>query len=175
MGTAERPDPKVHMPTTFRPVHRGGCLCGAVAYEVTGAPAVLIVCHCTFCQRATGSSCLLEPVWREQDFKITAATPRRYEARSRGSGKRLTLHFCETCGTKLFQTMERFEGVVGVYGGTLDDPSVAAQAPQTWRIFLDDAQKGTVVPPGVDLWRQHRLDNDGTVAEPFSHGDFHVV
>ena len=71
--------------------------------------------------------------------------------------------------------MERFQGVVGVYGGTLDEPAVAAEAPQTWRIFLDNAQKGTVLPPGVDLWRRHRLQIDGTVAAPFRHDAFHVV
>jgi hypothetical protein len=160
---------------TNQPAHRGRCLCGAVTYEAVGAPAVLIVCHCTFCQRATGSSFLVEPIWRDQDFRVTAGTPRAYEARSRGSGKRLTLHFCEACGTKLFQRMERFAGVVGVYGGTLDDPAVAAEAPQTWRIFLDDAQRGTVLPPRVDLWRQHRTQNDGATAEPFTYADFHVV
>ena len=158
-----------------QPIHRGRCTCGAVRYEVTGSPVVLIVCHCTFCQRATGSSFLVEPMWRDQDFKVTAGAPRRYEARSAVSGQRLTLHFCETCGTKLFQGMERFPGFVGVYGGTLDDPSVAAEAPQSWRIFLDDAAKGTVIPPGVDLWRQHRIQTDGVEAEPFRYDEFHVV
>jgi hypothetical protein len=155
--------------------HAGRCLCGAVAYEVAGLPSVLVLCHCAFCQRATGSSHLVEPVWREADFTITAGTPRRYETRSKGSGKRLTLHFCGACGTKLFQTMERFPGLIGVYGGTLDDPAVAALARQTWRIFLDEAQAGTIVPPGVDLWRRHRLRNDGATAPSFTYDDFHVV
>lgn len=157
------------------PTHRGGCLCGAVAYEVTGPPAALVVCHCTFCQRATGSAFLVEPLWRDRDFRLRSGAPRSYVARSRGSGKQLTLSFCEACGTKLFQTMERFPGVVGVYGGTLDEPAVAAEAGETWRIFLDDAQKGTIVPPDVDLWRQHRIQADGAAVEPFRCERFHVI
>ncbi len=160
---------------TVPPTHQGRCLCGAVTYDVAGSPAVLIVCHCTFCQRSTGSAFLVEPVWRDQDFRLTKGAPKRYEARSRGSGKRLTVHFCEACGTKLFQRMARFAGVVGVYGGTLDDPAVAFEAPHTWRIFIDDAQKGTVLPPDVDLWRQHRTRNDGATAEPFRYDDIHIV
>jgi hypothetical protein len=163
------------MATTKQPAHCGSCICGTIAYEVTGSPVLLTICHCTFCQRATGSSFLVEPIWRDQDFKITSGNPRRYEARSRGSGKQVTLHFCENCGTKVFQTMERFPGVVGVYGGTLDQTAIAAEAKQTWRIFLDDAQKGTVIPPGVDVWRQHRLNTDGSLAQPLTYDEFHVI
>ena len=154
--------------------HAGRCICGAVAYEAAGPPDLVIICHCAFCQRATGSAFLVEPIWRDQDFRVTAGTPKRHVARSAGSGKRVTLHFCKTCGTKLFQTMERFRGVVGVYGGTLDTPAIAAEARQTWRIFADEAQATAVTPPGVDVWRRHRFETDGTPAAPIRYEDFHV-
>ncbi len=34
----------------------GGCLCGAIRYEITGPPLVAYPCHCTACQRLTGSA-----------------------------------------------------------------------------------------------------------------------
>ena len=34
----------------------GGCLCGAVRYEITQPPLVAYTCHCTVCQRLTGSA-----------------------------------------------------------------------------------------------------------------------
>jgi hypothetical protein len=34
----------------------GGCLCGAVRYRTTGRPERTTACHCTFCQRLTGSA-----------------------------------------------------------------------------------------------------------------------
>ncbi|WP_431267628.1 GFA family protein [Dankookia sp. P2] len=34
----------------------GGCLCGAVRYEITQPPLVTYTCHCTTCQRLTGSA-----------------------------------------------------------------------------------------------------------------------
>ncbi|TFK42027.1 Mss4-like protein [Crucibulum laeve] len=32
-------------------IHRGGCFCGAVTYQVTGKPLRSAYCHCTLCQR----------------------------------------------------------------------------------------------------------------------------
>jgi hypothetical protein len=34
----------------------GGCQCGAIRYEVTEAPQLVYTCHCTECQRLTGSA-----------------------------------------------------------------------------------------------------------------------
>lgn len=33
----------------------GSCLCGKVAFEVTGAPVKFLYCHCRSCQKSTGS------------------------------------------------------------------------------------------------------------------------
>ena len=34
----------------------GGCQCGQIRYEVSGEPIVLYRCHCTECQRQSGSA-----------------------------------------------------------------------------------------------------------------------
>ena len=39
-------------------VHRGGCFCGSVRYEVTGKPILSAYCHCSLCQRLNG-------MWRD--------------------------------------------------------------------------------------------------------------
>lgn len=163
------------MNTISQGFHQGRCLCGNIAYKLIGPPILLTICHCTFCQRATGSSFLVEPVWRDKDFELMSGQPKRYETRSRGSGKLLTVHFCDNCGTKIFQIMERFPGVIGIYGGTLDQPEIASTARETWRIFIDEAPKGTIIPPGVDVWRRHRLGNDGSPAQALRYDEFHTI
>ena len=45
--------------------HDGGCLCGDVRYQVAAAPLRVTICHCTFCQRFTGSAFLVEPISRK--------------------------------------------------------------------------------------------------------------
>jgi hypothetical protein len=34
----------------------GGCQCGAIRYEIASFPLLLYTCHCTDCQRQTGSA-----------------------------------------------------------------------------------------------------------------------
>ncbi|KAJ7024385.1 Mss4-like protein [Mycena alexandri] len=39
-------------------IHAGACFCGAISYTVTGKPTLSAYCHCTRCQRMTGSACI---------------------------------------------------------------------------------------------------------------------
>lgn len=156
--------------------HEGGCLCGTVRYAVTAEPVRVTICHCTFCQRATGSAYLVEPIFAAEHVTFIADPPNRYEHRSKGSGKIVHVHFCARCGTKLALTFERFPGSIGVYAGTLDAPGWVMQFPKrTMRIFLDDAMTGTIIPPGVPVWRQHRIANDGTAQEPLFFSEHHIA
>lgn len=155
---------------------QGGCLCGRVRYAVTSQPARLTICHCKFCQRATGSAYLVEPVFGEDDFLVTAGEAKTYDHVSEGSGKAVHVHFCENCGTKLYLTFERFERAVGLYGGTFDNPNWFDRTPATSKqIFLGVAQKGTVIPAGVNTFQEHATTADGTAIEPTVFLEPHVI
>lgn len=147
--------------------HQGGCLCGGIRYQVTADPIRVTYCHCKYCQRATGSAYAIEPIFQKRDFNVLAGRPTTYSQPSAGSGKRLTANFCPTCGTKLFLDLERFPDCVAIYGGTFDDPNWFERSPEIARhIFVDSAQRGTLIPAGFDTYREHALNNDGTPAEP---------
>lgn len=155
---------------------QGGCLCGNVRYEVSAEPVRVTFCHCRYCQRATGGAYLVEPIFNKSDFRIIKGTTRAYAQQSEGSGKRVTINFCENCGTKLYLDIERFPQIFGVYGGTFDDPNWYARPPEKSRhIFLDFAQKGTLVPAGYETYRRHAVNNDGTPAEPTVFDQPHVI
>ena len=154
----------------MKTLHEGGCLCGAIRFQVTRAPAQVIVCHCTFCQRATGSAFLMAAVFDSAALTVRGATPSRYAHRSDGSGLHVTLHFCGTCGAMLYQVFERLPGVVGVWVGTFDDPTwVGGGGTIVRHIFTRSAQPGVVLPAGVEIFEGHFLGADGAVNTPVIH------
>jgi hypothetical protein len=154
----------------------GGCLCGDLRFKTTSPPIRVTICHCRFCQRATGSAYLVEPIFRRTDFEVTKGTATSYRHRSEGSGKIVNVHFCQKCGTKLYLTFERFPDVVGVYGGTFDDPNWFERSAENSRhIFLGVAQRGTVIPAGVKTFREHATTNAGEPIEPMIFDRPHVI
>jgi hypothetical protein len=156
--------------------HEGGCLCGAIRYAVNTPPMRVTICHCRFCQRGTGSAYLVEPIFAKSDFTVTAGEPHVYRHRSAGSGKLVYVHFCARCGTKLYLSFERFPDVVGVFGGTFDDPDWFERSAQNSRhIFLSVAQRGTVIPAGINCYAEHATRNDGAPAEPTVFAEPHVI
>lgn len=155
---------------------QGGCLCGSLRYEVQNQPSRTTMCHCRFCQRATGGAYLVEPVFESANFKLIRGEPKIYTHVSEGSGKEVHVHFCDNCGTKLFLTFERFEGFVGAYGGTFDDPNWLRISPENSKhIFLEFARNGTVIPQDFPTFDRHATENDGTpiAATIFDHP--HIV
>ena len=141
-------------------------MCGGVRYSVTGQPLQVTHCYCRFCQKATGSTHMFEPVWDKASFRLVRGEPKTYALRSEGSGKEVFVHFCEACGTKLYLSFERFPEVVGMYGGTLDHPADAVAGAGHSSIFLDEALPGCVIPAGMKTWRRHKATNEGDRSRP---------
>lgn len=155
---------------------QGGCLCGNLRYEVKDKPSRVTMCHCKFCQKATGGAYLVEPIFDKQDFSMLVGEPKIYTHTSDGSGKLVFIHFCDTCGTKLFLTFERFAEVIGVYGGTFDDPDWFEVTPENAKhIFLGVARRGTVIPSGMNTFIEHATKNDGTPIEPTIFASSQVI
>jgi hypothetical protein len=156
--------------------HEGACLCGEVRYSVAGQPMRVTVCHCRFCQRATGTAYLVEPIFPLVALGVIRGKPSLYEHRSEGSGKMVHVHFCANCGTKLYYSFERFPDVVGVFAGTFDDPNWFERGgPATKHIFLNVAQRGTVIPAGVNAFQEHAATQDGTAVEPSVFAEHHLI
>ena len=142
--------------------HEGRCLCGQVRYAVGANPIRVSVCHCRFCQRATGSAYMVAPIFAESQFTLLSGVPRIFDHRSAGSGKLVHVHFCADCGTKLWLSLERSPDVVVVYAGTFDDPCWFSIDPKISKhIFLGVARHDTVIPAGLPTFVEHAMSNDG--------------
>jgi hypothetical protein len=148
-------------------IHGGGCLCGAIRYQTRGEPVRVTICHCRFCQRATGGAFMVEPIFRSENVNVTRGTPSIYAHTSEGSGKRLYIHSCSECTTKLYVTFERFPDTCGIYSGTFDDPAwFPLNVNNTRHIFIDGARPYTFLPAGIALFHEHAVANDGTEQHP---------
>ncbi len=128
--------------------HEGGRLCGAVRYRVVGHPIETLICHCTYCQRRTGSAFGLAVYCNEQDVEITRGVLTPYEYRSDESQRWLRMEFCPTCGTSVTWTVEALSGARAIAGGTFDDPNWSHIQRHYW---TRSAQHWMVYPSGVEL------------------------
>ena len=98
--------------------HEGGCVCGSVRYVTQGDPLRVTVCHCTWCQKRTGTAFAVEPVFNEDQVEITGGPLTKYRHISNESGRWLDLEFCPKCGTNIGLTLEWRPGARIIDAGT---------------------------------------------------------
>ena len=116
---------------------KGGCLCGAVRYVLKAEPQAAAICHCTHCQKQSGSVFSFNLFIDEADYEQTGETM-VYEDRG-NSGHLSYRHFCGSCGSPIITKVEMLPGKVIVKAGTLDSME-GLQGPQT-EIYTDRAVK----------------------------------
>lgn len=133
----------------------GGCVCGSVRYVTSGNPIRVTVCHCTWCQRRTGSAFSVEAVFKDGDVAMRGERS-RYRHVSDESGRWLDLEFCPRCGTALGFTLEWRSGIRVIDAGTFDQPGwICADRHEFRHIFMRSARNWAQVPEGVQRYEKH--------------------
>jgi len=128
----------------------GGCQCGAVRYEVTGAPRQLVACHCTDCQRQSGSAFGMTMVVDEADFRLLQGDLKTFRSES-DAGRAKLGAFCPDCGTRIYHKPEWRKGTVSVKPGTLDDTRGLKPTVHLW---TDSRQPWVTIPDGVKAFEK---------------------
>jgi len=98
----------------------GGCLCGAVRYEVSGPLRGVLVCHCSECRRWSGQPWAATAARRE-DFVLLSDTALRW-VESPKSDARASRGFCSECGSCLFWNAPGRD-TISIGAGSLDPPT----------------------------------------------------
>ncbi len=144
----------------------GGCLCGKVRFRTSQPPMRTMACHCTFCQKVTGSSFYAESMFAMDAVAFNSGELGCYAHVSDGSAKKVFIHFCTTCGTTVSLTFERWPDVRGISRGCYDDPNAVAITSHIW---TRSAQAGTVLPEGVECFTRARMSLDGQPEPSIQH------
>ncbi|MDQ5835058.1 MAG: GFA family protein [Actinomycetota bacterium] len=100
----------------------GGCMCGAVRYEVDAPLELAGYCHCTRCQRRTGGSASISARVQPGSFRI-ARGEEAVEIFRPDQG--FTKAFCSGCGSALYSQSQDDPEILSVRMGTFDtDPGI---------------------------------------------------
>jgi hypothetical protein len=101
--------------------YSGGCACGAIRYDISGEPMVMVDCQCRDCQRrsGTGHSSYLTFADRTA-VKLEGRAAQWNVAGDSGSIK--THAFCPVCGTPVYLTLAAMPQLFAVHAASLDDP-----------------------------------------------------
>jgi hypothetical protein len=95
----------------------GGCLCGGVRFEITEEPESAGYCHCTRCQRRTGTAASAQAKVRPGSVRITSGEDL---VRTYAPEEGFTKSFCSCCGSALFSSAPDDEDIFSVRLGALD-------------------------------------------------------
>jgi hypothetical protein len=97
----------------------GGCRCGRIRFRITAPPLLTMACHCTGCQRMTGSAFSLSAAIPSGGFAVTTGEP----VIGGLHGDDVHHWFCGWCMSWLFTRAEGLDWFVNVRTTMLDDAS----------------------------------------------------
>jgi hypothetical protein len=127
----------------------GGCTCRHVRYRIKSRPLFVHCCHCSWCQRETGSAFALNAMVEADRVELTSGEVELVDTPS-ASGKGQKIWRCPQCEVALWSNYAgsgdkvRFMRV-----GTLDEPTALAP---TVHIYTRSKQPWVVLPPDVPVF-----------------------
>jgi hypothetical protein len=98
----------------------GKCLCGAIAYEITGSLGPIVNCHCSKCRRWHGTAFRTRSTIKSKNFKWLKGEENLSKYHS---SKNVIKTFCKICGSNLISLYENLPDYIGIpIGGLEQDP-----------------------------------------------------
>jgi hypothetical protein len=113
----------------------------------------MLNCHCRDCQRASGGPYAAVTVFPVAALRLSGQP--RYHRIVGNIGKAVDRGFCTNCGTPVTVKLERLSEAIGVFAGSLDDPTsykpsmeIFTSRTHAWVIMLPETKK---LPQGIPL------------------------
>ncbi len=126
---------------------KGSCLCGAVAFDVSGDLGSVTSCHCGMCRKTSGN------FWAAFHVKTEQLTITKDEGlawfRSSDYAER---GFCNKCGASMFWRMDDRTRGISVAPGVIDGPTDSSTVRH---IFLKDRGDWYDLAEGPDMLEKY--------------------
>lgn len=123
---------------------RAQCQCGRLTVDVAGPSPATVMCHCTACQRRTGSPFGVMAYYPVDTLTIAGEATRF--ARVADSGAEFETFFCPHCGATVYARAGKHPGLMGVAVGAFGDPAYPPPVRSVW----EEQKHGWVaVPDGL--------------------------
>jgi len=123
----------------------GGCLCGDVRYTLKpGFRMKPYACHCTDCQKRTGSAFSSHMLVTESDLTLEGELNEGHVLQP--SGAKSTIVGCAKCMCRIYAANDQRPGIVSLRVGTLDDSKNMIPSAHFW---VSSKQPWITIPEGV--------------------------
>jgi len=120
----------------------GACQCRRLRYEISAEPLTVYACHCTECQRQSGSAFSLSMVVPRESITVVSGKTKEW-LRTHDSGRIISCIFCDDCGVRLYHNPRANAAITIVKYGTLDN---VAELQPVGHIWTRSAQKWFTIP-----------------------------
>jgi hypothetical protein len=131
---------------------QGGCTCRHVRYRMTTAPMFVHCCHCTWCQRETGSAFVLNALIEADRVELLCGDVEVIDTPS-NSGKGQKISRCPRCRIGLWSNYAGAGPLLDfVRVGTLDG---ARSIRPDIHIFTSTKQPWVILPPDVPVMPEY--------------------
>lgn len=117
------------------------CLCGDLRADLPGPADSVVACHCTDCQRRSGSPFGVIAYYPAHAVSLHGAA--REYTRTAESGAGFTQAFCPRCGTTIWCRADKHPDAIGIPVGTIAD----AGYPRPVRSVWEDRRHSWVAMP----------------------------
>ena len=81
----------------------GECHCGAITYEANINPEKVVVCHCTDCQKLSGTAFRTVVFTEDENFDLKSGELKTYIKIAESGNERIQA-FCPNCGSPIYST-----------------------------------------------------------------------
>jgi hypothetical protein len=102
-----------------------------VHYTLKNEPIIVAVCHCTHCQRTSGSAFSVNVMMRAADVDISGQVTEFEDIGESGAPVRRC--FCPHCVSSLFSILSPESGLIAIKAGTLDAGAKIQPKAEFWR------------------------------------------